>query len=49
MKANVSHGMARKAAQSDAASQVSDYYSERAESYKFAVEPAPTQAAAKAD
>lgn len=49
VKTNVSHGMARKAAQSDAASQVKDYYSERAENYKFALEPAPTQAAAKAD
>ncbi len=54
VKTNVGHGMARKAAQTDAASQVTDYYSERLENYRFMVEPAPTQpaptqAAAKAD
>ncbi len=38
---NVSHGMSRKAAASDAASQVDDYYSERLENYKIEIEPLP--------
>jgi hypothetical protein len=39
--ANVSHGMAKKAAASDAQSQVGDYYSERLDSYKMDLQPLP--------
>lgn len=46
VSANVSHGMSKKAAASDAASQIDDYYSERLDSYKFDAEPAPAAAAA---
>jgi hypothetical protein len=44
--ANVSHGMSKKSAASDAASQIDDYYSERLENYKVEVGPStpePTQ------
>ena len=37
--ANVSHGMSKRAAASDAASQVSDYYSERLDNYKIELQP----------
>ncbi len=36
---NVSHGMSRKAAATDAQSQVDDYYDERLENYKVELEP----------
>lgn len=46
---DVSHGMSRRDSDSDAASQISDYYSERADSYKFEVESAqPQEPAAEA-
>jgi hypothetical protein len=38
---NVSHGMSRKAAAADAASQVEDYYKERLENYKIELQPLP--------
>ena len=38
---NVNHGMSKKSAASDAASQVDDYYSERLENYKIELEPLP--------
>ena len=38
---NVSHGMSKKSAASDAASQVDDYYSERLENYKIELQPLP--------
>lgn len=44
---NVSHGMSKKAAASDAASQISDYYSERLDNYKAESAPeAPAKATA---
>lgn len=39
--ANISHGMSKKSAASDAASQIDDYYSERLDSYKVELEPLP--------
>ena len=39
ISANVSHGMSKKAAASDAASQIGDYYSERLDNYKIEMEP----------
>lgn len=41
VSSNVSHGMSKKAAATDAASQVSDYYSERLDNYKVELEPLP--------
>ena len=38
---NVSHGMSKKAAASDAADQIDSYYSERLENYKIEIEPLP--------
>ena len=43
--ANVSHGMSKKSAASDAASQIDDYYSERLDSYKIDMEPLPPEPA----
>ena len=43
--ANVSHGMSKKSAASDAASQIEDYYSERLDSYKIELEPLPPEPA----
>ena len=37
--ANVSHGMSKKAAASDAATQIDDYYSERLENYRIEFQP----------
>ena len=37
--ANVSHGMSKKAAASDAATQIDDYYTERLENYKIEIQP----------
>jgi hypothetical protein len=48
VSADVSHGMSRKDSDSDASSQIRDYYSERLDSYKFEVESAAADAA-KAD
>ena len=45
VSADVSHGMSRKESDSDAASQIGDYYSERLDSYKFEVESAAADAA----
>jgi hypothetical protein len=46
VNSNVSHGMSKKAAATDAALQVSDYYSERLDNYKVELQPLPAQAAA---
>ena len=42
VSANVSHGMSKKSAASDAASQIDDYYSERLDTYKAEAEPEPS-------
>ena len=58
VNADVSHGMSRKESDSDAASQIRDYYSERLDSYKYdagstvadaakAATPAKVEASAK--
>ena len=41
VSSNVSHGMSKKAAASDAAAQISDYYSERLDNYKIELQPIP--------
>jgi hypothetical protein len=47
VSANVSHGMSKKAAANDAASQIDDYYSERLDNYKGEMEAeTPPSAAA---
>ena len=43
---NVSHGMSKKAAATDAATQIDDYYSERLENYKVELQPMPAEPAA---
>lgn len=49
VSSNVSHGMSKKAAATDAASQVSDYYSERLDNYKVELQPlAPAKPSAPA-
>ena len=45
VSANVSHGMSKKSAASDAASQIDDYYSERLDTYKAEAEPLPSEPA----
>lgn len=45
VSANVSHGMSKKSAASDAASQIDDYYSERLDTYKADLEPLPAEPA----
>jgi len=47
VNANVTHGMSRKESASDAASQLSDYYSEWLDNYKANAEPAPAPQAAE--
>ncbi len=41
--ANISHGMSKKAAATDAADQIDSYYTERLENYKISLQPLPAE------
>jgi len=41
--ANISHGMSKKAAATDAADQIDSYYTERLENYKIELQPLPPE------
>jgi hypothetical protein len=41
--ANVKHGLSKKAAAADAATQIKDYYTERLENYKIEIQPLPDE------